>query len=103
MSAAQDRTDSPNPQSSGSAMGYKTAGTNPIPVDDDEHVDGNGILADAEDAEPIDANANSDAQLQHDDAEAIDKDNIINERTRNAAKPSGTYAEPGDEEVSSFV
>lgn len=29
----------------------------------------------------------------------MDQGNIIDERTRGATKPSGTYAEPGDEEV----
>lgn len=33
-----------------------------------------------------------------DDKEAINKDNMINERTRGAAKSSGTYQEPSDEE-----
>lgn len=33
-----------------------------------------------------------------DDNEAIDRDNILDERTRGAAKPKGAYAEPGDEE-----
>lgn len=42
--------------------------------------------------------ADSDAQLQRDDADAIDKSNIIEDRTRGAAKASGTYTEPGDEE-----
>lgn len=42
--------------------------------------------------------ADSDAQLQRDDADAIDKSNIIDSRTRGAAKSSGTYQEPGDEE-----
>ena len=34
---------------------------------------------------------------ERDDAEAINKDNIISGRTR-GAKPSGGYREPGDEE-----
>ena len=33
-----------------------------------------------------------------DENEAIDKSNVIGERTRGATKPSGTYTEPGDEE-----
>jgi hypothetical protein len=33
-----------------------------------------------------------------DDKNAIDQSNVINERTRGAAKSSGTYQEPGDEE-----
>lgn len=36
--------------------------------------------------------------LARDDNEAIDKNNIIDDRTRNAAKPKGTYREPGDTE-----
>lgn len=35
--------------------------------------------------------------LERDDAEAIDKSNIISSRTR-GAQPSGDYREPGDEE-----
>jgi len=41
--------------------------------------------------------ADSDAQLQADEKDAIDSSNIIEERTR-GAKPAGTYTEPGDEE-----
>ncbi|KAL1589316.1 hypothetical protein WHR41_02131 [Cladosporium halotolerans] len=49
--------------------------------------------------DPIDGNvADSDAQLERDDNEAINKGNMINERTRGAAKSGGTYQEPGDEE-----
>ena len=33
-----------------------------------------------------------------DENEAIDKSNILGERTRGAAQPAGTYREPGDEE-----
>ncbi|KAJ6446752.1 NmrA family protein [Purpureocillium lavendulum] len=44
--------------------------------------------------DPIDeTTANSDAQLERDDAEAIDKSNIINERTRHA-EPQGGYRPP---------
>ena len=35
--------------------------------------------------------------LARDDNEAIDKSNILDERTR-GAKPMGTYKEPGDTE-----
>jgi hypothetical protein len=35
--------------------------------------------------------------LERDDQDAIDKSNILNERTRHA-KPEGTYREPGDTE-----
>lgn len=48
--------------------------------------------------DPIDpATADSDETLARDDADAIDQSNIIDGRTR-GAKPSGGYAEPGDEE-----
>lgn len=39
--------------------------------------------------------ANSVLNSEQDDREAIDKSNIIDERTRDA-KPRGTYREPGD-------
>ncbi|KAH7552694.1 hypothetical protein BM1_08645 [Bipolaris maydis] len=45
-----------------------------------------------------DNGGDSDQQLERDEKEAIDRDNIISERTRGAAKQPGTYAEPGDEE-----
>lgn len=35
--------------------------------------------------------------IERDDADAIDKSNIIGERTRHA-KPTETYREPGDDE-----
>ncbi|KAK7967335.1 uncharacterized protein PG986_001612 [Apiospora aurea] len=58
------------------------------------------VVSDQERVEdPIDADkADSDEQLVRDDTEAIDRSNILDERTRGAAKPKGTYAEPGDEE-----
>ncbi|KKY22861.1 hypothetical protein UCRPC4_g03061 [Phaeomoniella chlamydospora] len=49
--------------------------------------------------DPIDAEkADSDETLAADENEAIDKSNILGERTRGAAQPAGTYREPGDEE-----
>ena len=67
--------------------------------------------------DPIDADtADSDAQLgtqytlstlqlwlanispAKDDSDAIDQSNIVDSRTRGAAKSSGTYTEPGDTE-----
>jgi len=49
--------------------------------------------------DPIDANtADSDAQLDGDEKEAIDKSNIIGGGKTRGAKPTGTYQEPGDEE-----
>ncbi|KAM0268531.1 hypothetical protein ACHAQH_009970 [Verticillium albo-atrum] len=53
---------------------------------------------DAKVEDPIDVNtADSDAQLERDDKDAIDTDNILDERTR-SAKPDGSYREPGDDE-----
>ncbi|KAH0489347.1 hypothetical protein TgHK011_009780 [Trichoderma gracile] len=49
--------------------------------------------------DPIQASsADSDEQLAQDDAEAIDKSNIIGERTR-GSKPRGSYQEPSDEQI----
>ncbi|KAF1365476.1 hypothetical protein EJ07DRAFT_96312, partial [Lizonia empirigonia] len=42
--------------------------------------------------------ADSDKQLERDEKDAIDQDNILDERTRGATKKSGTYTEPGDDE-----
>lgn len=36
--------------------------------------------------------------IEKDDADAIDKSNIMEGRTRGAAKDKGGYREPGDEE-----
>ncbi|KAL9638082.1 MAG: hypothetical protein Q9164_001799 [Protoblastenia rupestris] len=49
--------------------------------------------------DPIDpASADSDQQLQQDDADAIDQSNIVGGGRTRGAKPTGGYAEPGDEE-----
>ncbi|KAI9166535.1 hypothetical protein HJFPF1_02642 [Paramyrothecium foliicola] len=65
-----------------------TSSSGPVPVQSDN----------AKVEDPIDANtADSDAQLERDDNEAIDKGNIMNERTR-GAKPATNYREPGDDE-----
>ncbi|KAM0227547.1 hypothetical protein ACHAPO_011434 [Fusarium lateritium] len=58
------------------------------------------VQADSDRVEdPIDAEqADTDAQLERDEKDAIDQSNIIEERTRGAAQPGGTYQEPGDEE-----
>ncbi|WYZ43156.1 hypothetical protein EsH8_VI_000855 [Colletotrichum jinshuiense] len=82
--------------------------SNEIPsgeVKDNEYVSRQGdrepisVLGDdAKIDDPIDAEtADSDAQLERDDKEAIDKSNIVDERTR-GAKPTGQYREPGDTE-----
>ncbi|KAI0023777.1 hypothetical protein F4780DRAFT_22121 [Xylariomycetidae sp. FL0641] len=58
------------------------------------------VTSDAERvADPVDgATADSDAQLERDDKDAIDESNIVPERTRGARPGAGAYAEPGDEE-----
>ncbi|KAI5361029.1 hypothetical protein Slin15195_G089380 [Septoria linicola] len=48
-------------------------------------------------AGPYEGGADSDAQLEKDDKD-VDQSNIIDERTRGAAKEKGSYTEPGDEE-----
>ncbi|KAI1097339.1 hypothetical protein F4804DRAFT_339295 [Jackrogersella minutella] len=63
--------------------------------------DGGGIpvLKDDDNVEdPINSEeANSDKQLQRDEAEAIDKNNMLKEKTR-GKQPRGSYKEPTDEE-----
>ncbi|KAJ4385586.1 hypothetical protein N0V93_010015 [Gnomoniopsis smithogilvyi] len=44
------------------------------------------------------ATADTDAQLERDDNEAIDKSNIVKDRTRHAKPEGGSYKEPGDTE-----
>ncbi|KAJ4399457.1 hypothetical protein N0V85_006013 [Neurospora sp. IMI 360204] len=69
---------------------YKTKGTEAVPVIDD----------DAPVEDPVrPEEADSDDQLAKDEAEAIDKSNIIDEKTRHATKPAGTYQEPSDEQM----
>jgi len=68
---------------------YKTKGTEAVPVVDD----------DAQIEDPMKpGSADSDKQLERDDREAIDKGNIMKERTRKA-KPTGTYTEPSDQQM----
>jgi len=40
-------------------------------------------------------------KTEADEKAAMDQSNVIDEKTRGATKPKGTYTEPGDEEVSS--
>ncbi|KAH9892141.1 hypothetical protein F4778DRAFT_784884 [Xylariomycetidae sp. FL2044] len=59
------------------------------------------VVSDQERIEdPVDGvKADTDEQLTRDDNDAIDSSNIMEGgRTRGAAKPSGTYREPGDDE-----
>ncbi|KAI1334643.1 hypothetical protein F5Y15DRAFT_429322 [Xylariaceae sp. FL0016] len=58
-----------------------------IPVMSDQDIVEDGLKGDQD----------TDAQLERDDIEAIDKSNIVDGRTR-GAKPTGGYREPGDEE-----
>ncbi|KAI9678755.1 MAG: hypothetical protein M1817_005812 [Caeruleum heppii] len=63
---------------------------------------GDSTIAVQKDEAPVDdpidpKTADSDETLQRDDAEAIDKSNIIGGRTRGAG-PKGGYTEPGDDE-----
>ncbi|KAK7709803.1 hypothetical protein SLS64_006044 [Diaporthe eres] len=68
---------------------YATQGGE-IPVQDD-----NAPIEEGVDA----ATADSDAQLERDDNEAIDKSNIVEGRTRGAKPEAGSYREPGDNEA----
>ncbi|GAO13618.1 uncharacterized protein UV8b_01763 [Ustilaginoidea virens] len=68
---------------------YVTGESEPIPVQgDDDAV-----------ADPIkETTADSDKALERDEKEAIDKSNIIRDRTR-GAKPRGQYTEPDDSQL----
>ncbi|KAK1959757.1 hypothetical protein LY78DRAFT_646703 [Colletotrichum sublineola] len=74
-------------------------------VKDNEYVSRQGdrqpisvVDDDAKVEDPIDEEtADTDAQLERDDKDAIDKSNIVKERTR-GAQPAGEYREPGDTE-----
>ncbi|KAL2019052.1 hypothetical protein VTK56DRAFT_10156 [Thermocarpiscus australiensis] len=77
------------PEGQVSDPSYKTEGNEPVPVIDDN--------APVEDPMRPGA-ADSDKQLEQDEREAIDKSNIMKERTRHA-KPRGQYAEPSDEQM----
>ncbi|KAF2667271.1 hypothetical protein BT63DRAFT_414861 [Microthyrium microscopicum] len=62
------------------------------------------VVKDSDIEDPIDANtADSDAQLERDDREAIDKDNVINQRTRGAKVGKGAYADPDEDDLPSEV
>ncbi|KAL7957649.1 hypothetical protein V8C34DRAFT_171384 [Trichoderma compactum] len=68
---------------------YVTGGKESIPVQSDG--------APIED--PVQASsADTDEQLAQDDQEAIDKSNVIDERTR-GSKPRRSYEEPGDDPI----
>ncbi|EFY85927.1 hypothetical protein J3459_005998 [Metarhizium acridum] len=65
-----------------------TKSNQPIPVQSDN----------ARVEDPIDTKkADTDEQLEQDDKEAIDKSNMMKNRTR-GAKPRETYKEPSDEQ-----
>ncbi|KAH3980799.1 hypothetical protein HBH70_064200 [Parastagonospora nodorum] len=68
---------------------YKSrTGQSEIPVQSDSA---------AIEATEYDNGGDSEQQLEKDENEAIDKTNILDERTRGATKKAGTYTEPGDD------
>ncbi|KAK5991745.1 hypothetical protein PT974_07779 [Cladobotryum mycophilum] len=68
---------------------YLTSKNEPVPVQGDS----------AQFEDPIKAeSADSDKQLEQDDKEAIDKSNIMKDRTR-GAQPAGSYQEPSDDQM----
>ncbi|KAK4097178.1 hypothetical protein N658DRAFT_413125, partial [Parathielavia hyrcaniae] len=69
---------------------YKTSKGEEVPVVDDD--------APLDDPMKPDQ-ADSSKQLERDERDAIDKGNIVKDRTRHAAKPAGAYAEPTDEQM----
>ncbi|CAN8101994.1 unnamed protein product [Discula destructiva] len=73
----------------GNQESYETKAQEQIPVQDDNAAVEDGI---------DEATADSDAQLERDDNEAIDKSNIVEGRTRHAKPEGGSYREPGDNE-----
>ncbi|AEO68669.1 bce728d1-ffa4-4b48-b5b8-b96eab7526a2 [Thermothielavioides terrestris] len=77
------------PEGQVSDPSYKTGKDEPVPVVGDEEPV----------AEPMKpGQADTDKQLEQDEREAIDKGNIMKERTRHA-KPGQSYAEPSDEQM----
>lgn len=77
----------------------------PVPVQKDDAPIDDPIDPDTADSDetlsmlnhPVTSNSSLTTLLEADDTEAIDKSNIIDERTRGASK-TGQYREPGDEE-----
>ncbi|KAI9885931.1 MAG: hypothetical protein M1823_002257 [Watsoniomyces obsoletus] len=83
--AQNDVTRADVPSGDITSKDYVSSG--PVPVQKD----------DAPVEDPIDeGTADTDAQLERDDREAIDQSNIIKDRTRHA-KPVGSYSEGPDE------
>ncbi|KAK3935195.1 hypothetical protein QBC46DRAFT_358443 [Diplogelasinospora grovesii] len=69
---------------------YKTSKNEAVPVIDD----------DAPVEDPMKpGKADSDAQLEKDEKEAIDKSNIMKDRTRHAKPGGGAYKEPTDKDM----
>ncbi|CAK3915033.1 Hypothetical predicted protein [Lecanosticta acicola] len=88
---SSNENDVPSDEVQDNEYASRTGQKEHIPVQkDEENVEAGGY----EDAEVAD----SDAQLDRDDKDAIDKDNIVQGRTRGAAKEKGGYREPGDDE-----
>jgi hypothetical protein len=85
-------------------------GQSEIPVQKDEAAIEDPINPDTADSDkvlgmyhilhytPVIANKPS----EQDEKAAMNEDNILDERTRGAAKPKGSYTEPGDDEVGLF-
>jgi len=83
-----DRSDAPSGQVADDSYVSRPGQKGSVPVVRDGDVDS-----------PYDkGNPDSDQQLDRDDKDAIDESNIVDSRTRGAAKKEGSYAEPGDEE-----
>ncbi|KXX75772.1 hypothetical protein MMYC01_207447 [Madurella mycetomatis] len=68
---------------------YKTSKNEAVPVIDDTDTVEDPVRPGA---------ADSDQQLERDEREAIDKSNIVGERTRKKP-PAGTFSEPSDEQM----
>jgi hypothetical protein len=83
-------------------------GQSEIPVQKDEAAIEDPIDADTADSDKVLGmrlllyiyQISSNNFSEQDEKAAMNEDNIIDDRTRGAAKPKGTYTEPGDEEVS---
>ncbi|KAL0938583.1 uncharacterized protein CTRU02_205193 [Colletotrichum truncatum] len=87
---ASDRLPGDAPQGQVYDDSYTTTKSEAVPVTKDD--------ADIED--PVDpATADSDKQLDRDEREAIDKSNVVKEKTRHAKPANGTYQEPNDDDL----
>ena len=84
---------------------YGTSGKEEIPVQKDDEIVEDPVNAETADSDeqlgkfhhPLTHTTCSDPFAAQDEKDAIDTSNIVDGRTR-GAKPSGGYAEPGDDE-----